>query len=359
MKFGVNLFPTMGPADQAPVDYYDRSLEIARHAEQLGYHHLKTVEHYFFDYGGYSPDPATFLAAVAASTSTIRLVTGAVVPAFDHPIKLAARLALLDNISHGRLDVGVARGFLLDEFAAFEIPLAESRPRFDATVEAVIALWTQQDVKVSNGFHSFGPVTLQPRPFQQPHPRILVATAVTAESAERAGRAGFGLLLVPSINSTEKLQQTIAGYRAARAAAGYDPDTGEVQLSYSGFLADSDDDARRWARQFADASHRALATAVAGWSATRSDQYVGYERIEERVAKSDFEAQLAAGKTLVGSPGQVRSQLGRIREAFGEVTISIQAPPSTASRDLAFRSLELFATEVAPEFGEPALRAAG
>ncbi|WP_040814598.1 LLM class flavin-dependent oxidoreductase, partial [Nocardia concava] len=183
MKFGINLFPTVGEKDQAPADYYDLALRLAVYAEELGYHHVKTVEHYFFDYGGYSPDPTTFLAAVAARTRRIRLITGAVVPAFDHPIKLAARLAILDNLSHGRLDVGVARGFLPDEFAAFQISLDESRPRFDATVAAIVELWTGSEVTVDNGFHAFGPVTLQPRPFQSPHPRILVATSITPESA--------------------------------------------------------------------------------------------------------------------------------------------------------------------------------
>ncbi|MFB7876616.1 LLM class flavin-dependent oxidoreductase [Nocardia sp. NPDC056064] len=353
MKFGINLFPTVGPADQAPVDYYDLALDLGVYAEELGYHHVKTVEHYFFDYGGYSPDPTTFLAALAARTTRIRLITGAVVPAFDHPIKLAARLAMLDNLSHGRLDVGVARGFLPEEFAAFDVSLDESRPRFDATVEAIRALWTGENVTVDNGFHTFGPVTLQPRPYQRPHPKILVATAITPESAERAGAAGYGLLLVPSINPREKVRDIIGRYRAAREAAGFDPDTGEVHLSYSSFLADDSATARDLGEQFAAKNHRALAQAVAGWSTARSDQYTGYDKIVGRVASSDFASQLAADKTIVGTPAEVIDQIARIRDAFGEVTISLQAPPSTAPNDVIRRSLQLFAEEVLPKFSAP------
>ncbi|MGW5108726.1 LLM class flavin-dependent oxidoreductase [Nocardia sp. NPDC004123] len=353
MKFGINLFPTVGPRDQAPVDYYDHALSIALYAEELGYHHVKTVEHYFFEYGGYSPDPTTFLTAVAARTERIRLITGAVVPAFDHPIKLAARLAVLDNISHGRLDVGVARGFLPDEFAAFQLSLDDSRPRFDATVAAIVELWTGSDVTIDNGFHSFGPVTLQPRPFQSPHPRILVATAITPESAERAGAAGYGLLLVPSINPREKVQDIIARYRVAREAAGFDPATAEVHLSYSSFLADDADEARSLGEQFANTNHRALARAVSGWSTARSTQYAGYEKIVDRVAGGTFAAQLAADKTIVGTPAQVVDQIARIREAFGDVTISLQTPPSTAPEAVVRRSVQLFAEDVLPHFSTP------
>ncbi|WP_278261658.1 LLM class flavin-dependent oxidoreductase [Nocardia sp. AG03] len=353
MKFGINLFPTVGPADQTPVDYYDHALALGVYAEELGYHHVKTVEHYFFDYGGYSPDPTTFLAALAARTERIRLITGAVVPAFDHPIKLAARLAMLDNLSHGRLDVGVARGFLPEEFAAFGVSLDESRPRFDATVEAIRALWTGEEVTVDNGFHTFGPVTLQPRPYQRPHPQILVATAITPESAERAGAAGYGLLLVPSINPREKVQDIIGRYRAAREAAGFDPGTGEVHLSYSSFLADDPDTARELGERFAAKNHRALAQAVAGWSTARSEQYTGYDKIVGRVASSDFASQLAADKTIVGTPAEVIDQIARIRDAFGEVTLSLQAPPSTAPDDVVRRSLQLFAEEVLPKFSAP------
>ena len=65
-------------------------LDVAERADQLGFNSVKTVEHYFYDYGGHSPNPVVFLAAVAARTRRIRPITGAVIPAFNHPVKLAA-----------------------------------------------------------------------------------------------------------------------------------------------------------------------------------------------------------------------------------------------------------------------------
>lgn len=91
--------------------------------------HVRTVEHYFNPYGGYSPNPLVFLNAAAMCSRTARLITGAALPVFSHPLKLAAEIAMLDAISGGRLEVSFARVFLPHEFARFGISVHESRTR--------------------------------------------------------------------------------------------------------------------------------------------------------------------------------------------------------------------------------------
>jgi alkanesulfonate monooxygenase SsuD/methylene tetrahydromethanopterin reductase-like flavin-dependent oxidoreductase (luciferase family) len=141
VKIGIVFFPTVGPADKAATTYFDEALRLVDLADELGFDHVKMVEHYFFPYGGYSPDPITFLAAAAGRTRRVRLGTSATIPAFTHPVKLAGKLAMLDNISHGRVDAAFGRAFLPDEFAAFGVPMDESRDRFVEGVEAVKLLW--------------------------------------------------------------------------------------------------------------------------------------------------------------------------------------------------------------------------
>jgi len=85
MKFGINFFPSFRPEDGTTAAYYDQCLRLAARADELGYSSIKTVEHSFYDYGGHSPNPCVFLSAVAARTKRIRLITGAVIPAFHHP----------------------------------------------------------------------------------------------------------------------------------------------------------------------------------------------------------------------------------------------------------------------------------
>jgi alkanesulfonate monooxygenase SsuD/methylene tetrahydromethanopterin reductase-like flavin-dependent oxidoreductase (luciferase family) len=175
MRFGLNFFPSVDPRRLSGHAYYQQALALAARADELGYHHIRTVEHYFRGYGGYSPSPIVFLTAVAQRTRRARLVTGAVLPAFNHPIKLAAELAMLDCLSDGRLDAGFARAFLPEEFDAFQVPMDESRARFEEGIAAVKRLWTEPEVRFEGPFHQFGPLPLLPRPVQQPHPPIWVA----------------------------------------------------------------------------------------------------------------------------------------------------------------------------------------
>src|SRR5437764_18089 len=161
MKFGLNFFPSFRASDSSTAEYFAQCLRLAERADQLGFHSVKTVEHYFYDYGGHSPNPVVFLAAVAARTQRIRPITGAVIPAFNHPIKLAAELAALDNLSNGRLDVGFGRAFIPKEFEVFGVSMDESRARFEEGIDIVTRLWTEDRVSYDGKLvESIGRTTL-------------------------------------------------------------------------------------------------------------------------------------------------------------------------------------------------------
>ena len=135
MEFGIQFFPAVGPDQKPAGQYWREALELTQLAERLGFTNVRTVEHYFLSYGGYSPDPLIFLSAAAAVTRSMRLITGAVLPVFNNPLKLAGQIGMVDAISAGRLEVGFARAFLPHEFARFGISMDESRARFDEGLE--------------------------------------------------------------------------------------------------------------------------------------------------------------------------------------------------------------------------------
>src|SRR5258705_8706500 len=135
MQFGVQFFPAVDHTDKGAAAYYAESLAIAEEAERLGFTHARIVEHYFHYYGGYSPNPMLFLAALSQRTRRMRLVTGAVLPVFNHPLKLAGEIAMLDAISAGRLDVGFARAFLPHEVRRLGISPNESVERYRQGIE--------------------------------------------------------------------------------------------------------------------------------------------------------------------------------------------------------------------------------
>src|SRR6201993_3544566 len=137
MQFGVQFFPDVRPEQKSGADYFRDALDLAEEAESLGFSHIRIVEHYFHYYGGYSPNPMLFLAAAAQRTRHMRLVTGAVLPVFNHPLKLAGEIGMLDAISNGRLEVGFARAFMPHEFKRFGRSMDESRARFNEGVEQI------------------------------------------------------------------------------------------------------------------------------------------------------------------------------------------------------------------------------
>src|ERR1700691_4974456 len=205
MKFGVQFFPNFRPADKSAEDYFAQSLDIAEEADELGYTHARSVEHYFERYGGYSPNPILFLAAAAQRTKKMRLITGAVVPAFNNPLKLAGEIAMLDAISHGRFDVGFARAFLPHEFRRFRISPDESQERFREGLEQIELLLTQERVTHRGRFHAIEDITSLPRPTQRPRPKFYVAATQTPETFELAGRKGYSLMAIPLGNAMRGL----------------------------------------------------------------------------------------------------------------------------------------------------------
>ena len=121
MQLGVQFFPAVSPRDKDAASYFADCLAVVEEADRLGFTHARTVEHYFEAYGGYSPNPIVFLSAMSQRAKRMRLVTGAVLPVFNNPLKLAGEIGMFDAISGGRLDVGFARAFLPHEFRRFGV----------------------------------------------------------------------------------------------------------------------------------------------------------------------------------------------------------------------------------------------
>src|SRR5437588_12637501 len=121
MQFGVQFFPDVRPDEKSGEQYFQEALDLAEEADRLGFSHIRIVEHYFHHYGGYSPNPIVFLTAASQRTKKARLITGAVLPIFNSPLKLAGEIGMLDAISGGRLEVGVARAFLPQPFARLRV----------------------------------------------------------------------------------------------------------------------------------------------------------------------------------------------------------------------------------------------
>jgi natural product biosynthesis luciferase-like monooxygenase protein len=350
MNFGINFFPSFRAEDSTTADYYAQCLRLAERADALGYSSIKTVEHSFFDYGGHSPNPCVFLSAIAARTRRIRLITGAVIPAFHHPAHLGGELAMLDNLSNGRLDAGFGRAFLPKEFEVYGVPMEESRPRFEEAISAIRRLWTEDEVSLHGRFWSFDRVRLMPRVMQKPHPPVWIAAISAEESFLYAAKNGFNLMIVPYAGKPGLLQEYVRLYRKVWAESGHKPAAEQVQVAQFCYVAEESGAAKKGFERICRRYLETFADACTAWQGKSSDQYPGYDKMVASIMATTPEKIVAQGGAFVGTPDEVAGQVERCIDAFGRIEPSMQINFGGSTDQDAFRTLELFASQVMPRF---------
>jgi len=348
MEFGMQFFPCVGPEQKSGAQYFDECLRLVDNADRYGWAHIRTVEHYFRAYGGYTPNPIVFLSAAAERTKNARLITGAVLPIFNNPLKLAGEIGMLDAISGGRLEVGFARAFLPYEFANFKISVNESRERFVEGMEQVRILLEQDTASHAGKFHSFADVTSLPRPTQKPRPPFWVAAIATPDSFVSAGKAGHAIMGIPMAGG--KMRELLGLYRDAWKAAGH-PGIGRVMLAFHMYCAETRQQAFEVARDPLNRYLRAIAAATADWGSMSSKDYPGYDKIAEILAKETIDTQVKSGGAWIGAPDEIAEQIARYHDEVGGFEVaSLQINFNDLPYAAADRSLRLFSEAVMPKF---------
>ncbi len=347
MQVGIQFFPDIGPETQSGRDYWQNALKLVGLVDRYGYAHVRTVEHYFLPYGGYSPNPIVFLAAAAQVTKRARLITGAILPAFNNPLKIAGELAMLDALCDGRLDAGFARAFLPHEFERFGVKLDESRARFEEGVEQVRRLLEEENVTCEGRFHSFRNVTSLPRPIQSPRPPFFVAALATAESFTRAGTAGYGIMAIPMAGGA--MRELLGLYRDAWKRAGH-PGSGTVMLAFHMLCHADQQRAEAIARGPIDRYLKSLVAAAAEWTTGASSaDYPGYDKVIEGLSRENFDTQVAKCAAWVGTPERILDTIASYREQVGDFEIaSLQVNFNDVPLAEAMDSMRLFGERVLP-----------
>lgn len=349
MEFGIQFFPDIGPKVKPADVYFEECLRLVDLADELDYTHVRTVEHYFEDYGGYSPNPIVFLAAAAMRSQRARLITGAVLPVFNNPLKLAGEIGMLDAISGGRLEVGFARAFLPHEFRRFGVSPDESRERFSEGMEQVRLLLEGENVSHQGRFHRFENVTSLPRPTQAPRPTFWVAALSTPQSFQDAGKAGHSVMAIPMAGG--KMKELINIYRDAWRAAGH-KGNGRVMLAFHMFCAPTRQEAIDIAHDPLNRYLKSLVIAASTWTeGLSSKDYPNYDKIIAGLAAETFESQVQKGAAWVGSPDDIADQIAAYDQLIGGFEIaSLQVNFNTIPLEAAQRSMRLFGEKVIPRF---------
>jgi alkanesulfonate monooxygenase SsuD/methylene tetrahydromethanopterin reductase-like flavin-dependent oxidoreductase (luciferase family) len=349
MEFGVQFFPNVTPTEKPSAQYYDECLNLCELLDTYGYTHVRTVEHYFHHYGGYSPNPIVFLTAASQRTRNARMITGAVLPVFNHPLKVAGEIGMLDGISNGRLEVGLGRAFLPQEFRAFGVSLNESVARFDEGLDQIRRLLEEENVTCEGKFHSFKNVTSMPRPTQKPRPRFWTAAVSSPDSFEKAGQRGDWIMAIPIAGS--KLEEFVGIYREAWKSAGH-PGEGRVMLAFFMLCHEDREEAMRIAREPVDRYFSSLCEAAGDWATGESsDDYKGYDKLVEVLRQENLDTQIEKLSAWVGTPDDVEEMIREYASQVGGFDdASLQTNFTTVTFADAEQSMRLFGEKVIPRF---------
>ncbi len=189
-------------------EFFLRETKLAVEAEAMGFDYVGPVEHHFTDYAA-CPDPFGMLSYVAAKTSKIDLITGAVILPWNNPLRVVEQALQLDALCEGRLILGMGRGAARREFRSFGVELADSREMFDEAAEIIIEGLETGIVEADGKWYKIPRTEVRPRPNKSFKGRVVQVT-MSPSSVEVSARLGTQALrfsqgdwrnAIPEINS--------------------------------------------------------------------------------------------------------------------------------------------------------------
>ena len=200
---------------------------------------MQVVEHHF-QADGHNPAPMVVLAAAAGATERIGIGTNALLVSLYNPVKLAEDIAVLDNISGGRLSLVVAPGYVREEFDGLMVPYDERFKRFEEALDLMQAAWTNETFSFDGRFFRVPETRLSPKPVQSPHPPLSYGVSGPL-LLRRAARRRCALTASPR-HTVGELQEHYAAYTAAALDAGWTP--AERPVMRGVFVAPTREEAR-------------------------------------------------------------------------------------------------------------------
>jgi probable F420-dependent oxidoreductase len=341
VRVGVGLFTGQVPADTSRTfaQEYGEMLELVRVAESAGFDSAWVSEHHGAS-DGYLPSLLPMLAAFAASTETILLGTGIVLAPFHDPLRLAEDAAVVDQLSGGRLLLGLGIAWREEEFRMFGVPRSERAVRTEETIEILRRAWTGRRFSFEGRAFRYDRVKVTPPPARASGIPVYLG-GYADKAVRRAGRLADGYI---TDAEPQDAQRYTALVDESARGAGREPDALALVLLRNAFVQ-ADGDA--WETVKGGVAH----------------QLGAYDAWEAGADTPDTDSltfappQVAALRrnTSAGSPAEVRDGLKEILAPFSgrsDVHLVVRLHYPGMDLDTASRALDLFATEVMPSLKE-------
>lgn len=346
MKFG--WFVYFQERDMSTADMFEEYLCEIEFADRLLFDEIWLAEHHFTEYATL-PSPHILLAAIAARTRHIRMgnmVT--VLPLYD-PLRLAEEAAMIDQLSRGRLNLGIGSGVVPEEFARYGMPMEETKPRFHEALDILLKAFTQDRFDFEGSFSRYRDVTLVPKPVQRPYPPLCQAV-FSAESVRWCAERGLPIARI--YDKFDEAKAMAALYRSALTDEGEKLGRPGIRYFRPVYVAETTDRAMaeavpelfRHFIRFADARGDGFGDpSPEAWR-----QLTG--RALKRMGALDFEQLDAEEIVIVGDPLRVREKIARLRDEAGMDDFTGIFAFGNLSHERVCNSLQLFAEKVMPWF---------
>jgi alkanesulfonate monooxygenase SsuD/methylene tetrahydromethanopterin reductase-like flavin-dependent oxidoreductase (luciferase family) len=319
---------------------YEDRLQLLEAADAAGFFCYHLAEHHATPLG-MAPSPALFLTAAAQRTRRIRLGPLVYLLPLYNPLRLIEEVCMLDQLSGGRLELGVGRGVTPYELKYFGVDPVDTRAIFNEALAVLVAGLTSNRLTFEGAHYQYHDVPMELQTFQRPYPPLWYPTH-NPESVQYAARHGFNFV---GLGPAAAVRALIDGYRQTWERHRHDPQrlSGHVATPKLGILrqvvvAETDDEALAIAR----AAH-------SDWY--RSITKLWHDHDDHSVDGLFAWESAAQHETLIfGSPERVREQVGRLIEESGCNYVICSLAWGTLPQRKSLRSLRLFAQEVMPAF---------
>jgi len=359
MRFGIfyeHQFPR--PWDEGgELKLFQDALDQVELGDRLGIDHAWEVEHHFLEEYSHSSAPEVFLAAASQRTTQIRLGHGIVLmpPGYNHPARIAERIATLDLVSKGRVDFGTGESASRAELEGFGVTPAERRAMWRETVEQVANMMVMDPYPGFRGTYFSMPArNVLPKPVQKPHPPLWVACS-NRETIHLAAQLGIGALTFAFIDPEEARHWVSDYYETFKQECvpiGHAVNPNIAMVTGFSCHRDAEEAVRRGMDgfrffQFALGHHYAFGKHTPG----RTNIWKKYEAIRAALDLDVF----GGGTGCIGTPAQLRETLRKFQSSGVDQTIFIQQSGKNRHEHIC-EALELFAKDVMPEFKEDEAR---
>jgi alkanesulfonate monooxygenase SsuD/methylene tetrahydromethanopterin reductase-like flavin-dependent oxidoreductase (luciferase family) len=331
------------PERQRELQLYDELLAQIVEAEALGFDAMWLAELHFHRRFSILSAPMLTAAAAAQRTQRLRLGIAVNLLPLHHPIRLAEEGAVLDILSHGRLDFGVGRGHPFPGvYDSFRIPPAESRARFAEALDILVGAWTREPFSYQGRFFQVADIAVVPKPLQQPHPPIFVA-AGSPETYPATGQRGLGLLVPGHVQPLAALREHVAAYREAGQAAGH-RERLHATFLIPIYVAERQRQAEEAPEPYVMYYYSVLGQLLSG---DFPETYQRYGEARRRVGALTYE-EIRRERAVFGDPTYCLERLQQLREALGFQQLMAWMNIGGMPHDQVRRSMRLFAERVLP-----------